>query len=247
MALASNSDQLLLIAAREPVPGATKTRLGATIGMEEAAQLHRAFLRDLAARFTPAEPAYRLGWAFSPPACDFRQVMSRLLGSTAVKGALFVPQEGDDWATRQLNLLRWGYDQGFRKTVLISSDSPHLSRRTIEAAFAALDDADVAIGPVHDGGYYLIGMHEPHDILTGVPMSTSNVFAAVSACAYALGLRMAELETTFDIDVETDLAPLNALLRDDPAAAPFTRRALQTLGLVSYPLVEAAEELAATL
>ena len=39
---------LLLIAAREPVPGLTKTRLGATIGMARAAELYAAFLVDLA-------------------------------------------------------------------------------------------------------------------------------------------------------------------------------------------------------
>ena len=42
-----------MIAARDPVPGATKTRLGAAIGMERAATLYRAFLQDLAARLTP--------------------------------------------------------------------------------------------------------------------------------------------------------------------------------------------------
>ena len=35
-------DELLLIAAREPVAGETKTRLGATIGMDRAAMLYRA-------------------------------------------------------------------------------------------------------------------------------------------------------------------------------------------------------------
>ena len=45
---------LLLIAAKEPVPGMAKTRLGATIGMARAAALYAAFLVDLAARFTPA-------------------------------------------------------------------------------------------------------------------------------------------------------------------------------------------------
>jgi glycosyltransferase A (GT-A) superfamily protein (DUF2064 family) len=51
----------LLIAAREPVPGTTKTRLGAAIGMARAATLYAAFLVDLAARFTPVPD---VDWGF---------------------------------------------------------------------------------------------------------------------------------------------------------------------------------------
>ena len=57
---------LFLFVARAPVPGRAKTRLGATIGMEAAARLYRAFLVDLAARFTPApgaDPGFDFGWA----------------------------------------------------------------------------------------------------------------------------------------------------------------------------------------
>ena len=72
---------LFLIAAREPRPGQTKTRLGAAIGMDRAAALYAAFLVDLAARFTPcpdAEWEFDLGWAYTPADVDFRPVLTEI-------------------------------------------------------------------------------------------------------------------------------------------------------------------------
>jgi len=222
---------LFLIAARAPVAGQTKTRLGAAIGMDRAAVLYRAFLTDLAARFAPTA-AYDLGWAVSPPDTDFVAVLTDL-GRPPAPGVRIVPQAGDDWGARQANLLRWGHEHGYARTVLAASDSPHLDAGVPAAAFAALAIHDVAIGRVHDGGYYLIGVRGAnHGVLTGVPMSTASAADAVLARAAALGLSAAELPPTFDIDEAADLDRLRAALAPDGAAAPATWAALD--GLPSF-------------
>jgi uncharacterized protein len=224
---------LLLIAAREPKPGATKTRLGAAIGAERAARLYQAFLTDLAARFTPGlgtDLGCDLGWAFTPPECDFRQVLA-MLDCPPPDDVRFVPQSGGDWGERQANLLRWGHDHGYERTVLIASDSPHLPRSTITNAFAALGDHNLVIGRVWDGGYYLIGVSGFHDVLSGVPMSTARAADAVAARAQRLGLRVTEVPPTFDIDEAADLDLLQDALVPDGAPAPATWLALQELGL----------------
>lgn len=228
-------DNLLLIAAREPVAGATKTRLGAAIGMERAASLYRAFLVDLARRFAPqpgVDPDYDLGWAFTPAGCDFPGIIAAL-SKTRCEGVRFVPQIGEGWGERQTNLLRWGYAQGYARTVLIASDSPHLPAPIPVQAFAHLADHDVAIGRVHDGGYYLIGVQGFHDVLSGVPMSTTGAADALCARAESLALRVAALPPTFDIDEVADLALLRQALEPDGATAPATWAALQELGLAS--------------
>lgn len=232
-----SEDDLLLIAARAPVPGETKTRLGATIGMERAATLYRAFLADLAARFTPpcGAATYRLGWAFTPASCDFAALIAGPNGSAGTGDSLFVPQHGADWGERQTNLLRWGADHGFRRTVLIASDSPHLSRAVVDDAFVALVDHDVALGRVHDGGYYLIGLRGFHDVLTGVPMSTASAADAVVMRSARLGLRVAELPATFDVDVVEDLDFLRSALTQDHGAAPTTAATMAALGLSAPP------------
>ncbi|CAA9533249.1 MAG: hypothetical protein AVDCRST_MAG73-1146 [uncultured Thermomicrobiales bacterium] len=226
------SGNLLLIAARAPVPGQTKTRLGAAIGMDRAAALAAAFLTDLARRFAPGDPRFALGWAFSPPEYDFSVVLATIGCPRGVKGwPLLVPQAGADWGERQANLLRWGAARGYARTVLIASDSPHLGANVPLRAFAALADHDVALGRVHDGGYYLIGLRGFHDVFSGVPMSTADAAGRLVERAHALGLTVAATPPTFDVDEEADLDRLRRALAPSGAAAPATWAALGDLGL----------------
>jgi glycosyltransferase A (GT-A) superfamily protein (DUF2064 family) len=225
---------LLLIAAREPAPGMTKTRLGATIGMARAAELYAAFLVDLAARFTPSQGedmGFDTGWAFTPADVDFACVLQRIGCDSPAPAARFVAQHGDGWDLRQANILAWGHEQGYERTVLIGSDSPQLPFSVVSDALVALLDHDVAIGRTLDGGYYLIGMRGFHDVLRGVPMSTITAAEAVAARTRDLGLRLAELPVTFDIDEERDLEHLRRALAPDGACAPATWVALRRLGL----------------
>jgi uncharacterized protein len=143
-----------------------------------------------------------------------------------------VPQVGEDWGIRQTNLLRWGSEHGYARTVLTASDSPQMSRCAIDLAFKLLVDADVVIGRVHDGGYYLIGVQGFHDVLTGVPMSTRSAADALVDRAEAMGLRVAEVPGTFDVDVEADLDLLINLLNEQPGAARATLQALRALNLI---------------
>jgi glycosyltransferase A (GT-A) superfamily protein (DUF2064 family) len=235
---------ILLIAAREPTPGMTKTRLGATIGMARAAALYRAFLLDLAARFTPrpdVDWGFDVGWAFTPPEIDFTATLEQIGCGRPPAAVRLVPQEGDGWGARQANLLRWGAERGYASVVLIASDSPQVSLAVVRVAFAALACSDLALGRTLDGGYYLIGMRGYHDVLSGVPMSTASAADALLARAATLGLGVAELPETFDIDEEADLEHLRAALAPDGALAPATWAALQELGLATT-LAQAADQ-----
>jgi len=49
-------------------------------------------------------------------------------------------------------------DRSESQVILIGSDIPEISNRTIRNAILALQKHDVVIGPARDGGYYLIGM-----------------------------------------------------------------------------------------
>jgi rSAM/selenodomain-associated transferase 1 len=226
---------LLMIAARAPNPGETKTRLGAAIGMESAAELYRAFLRDLAATFgcDSGSRTWDLAWTHSPPDVDFRAELFAVTGREAPTDVWFVPQDGPDWGTRQANLLRWGFQHGYERIVLMASDSPQLERRHIEDALRQLEKHDVVLGRVRDGGYYLVGMVGNHDILSGVPMSTTSAADGVVQAATNLGLTIGETEPTFDIDEVTDLGLLIDLLRRNSSRCPETRCALVRLGLAS--------------
>src|SRR5260370_24813022 len=162
----------LVVMGRYPEVGATKTRLGRGSGVEEADRLYRAFLPDLARRF--AGQPYDLHWAYTPNGVGYAAFMATLAPSL-VQYMRFFPQEGPELGARLHHAFRWTYERGYQRTIVISSDSPHLSRDIVGKAREAIDEADVVLGPAHDGGYYLISMRRPPDVFPGIPMVTSRV------------------------------------------------------------------------
>ena len=216
------SDALYVIA-RAPRVGFAKTRLGRTIGHERAISLYRAFLRDLAARFSNSP--FAPGWYVTPP--DAWPEISVLTGET--NRVLF--QRDGNLTERQRDLFAGARALGEVKTVLIASDSPHLSVEVVEEAFRVLDRRNLVFGPTFDGGYYLIGMRGYHDVMGGTPMSVGTELDGLLARARLLGLSVGLLEPTFDVDVAEDLRHLRplALARPDLAA---TRNALESVGLL---------------
>ena len=91
--------------------------------------------------------------------------------------------------------------------VLIGGDSPLMTTHYLEAAFVALQSYDLVLGPTEDGGYVLIGMHEPIPALfKGVKWGTSEVLTATIEVADQLGLRVKCLQSVWDVDTESDYA-----------------------------------------
>ena len=66
------------------------------------------------------------------------------------------------------------------------------------------------LGPADDGGYYLLGMKQPHPhLFADIAWSTGGVAAATRARAAALGLDVVTLPTWYDVD---DAASLDRLV-----------------------------------
>jgi rSAM/selenodomain-associated transferase 1 len=219
-------DTALVIMARYPEAGKTKTRLARTIGHEAALHLYRAFLTDLAQRF--AGQAYDLHWAFTPAEVDYCTFVATLAPSFAPCIQCF-PQQGADLSMRLLNVFKWTNERHFARTIVMSSDSPQMSREIVAHAREALNGADVALGPADDGGYYLIAMRKPNDVFSGVPMSTSVVRQRTIELAERQGLSVCLLEPLFDIDELPDLLRLAQLLEADSTLAPVTAAHLATM------------------
>src|SRR6266571_3603180 len=219
-------DTALAVMARYPEVGMTKTRLARTIGDEEAVRLYRAFLSDLAQRF--AGQLYDLHWAYTPAEVDYQSFMTTLAPSLIHYMRSF-PQHGADFGARLHHVFRWTYERGYQRTIVIGSDSPHISRDIVVKAREALDEADVVLGPAHDGGYYLIAMSRPLDVFRGIPMSTSMVMQLTVDLVQRQGLKVDTLETLFDVDEWPDLVRLARLLRADSSLAPVTFAHLATM------------------
>lgn len=212
-------DTALVIVARYPEAGKTKTRLARVIGHEEATYLYQAFLTDLARRF--AGGGCHLHWTYTPPEVDFATFVANLTPSHAHATYCF-PQQGKDLGTRLHAAFQWTHARDYQRTIIISSDSPHISVATIDRARAALDEADVVLGPAEDGGYYLIAMRRPYDVFTGIPMSTGAVLRMTIELAVSQNLTVHLLEPLLDIDELPDLLRLEQLLEADCSLAPAT-------------------------
>ena len=200
----------LYFAAKAPLAGEAKTRLGSSIGMNAAATLYSAFLLDIAERFASA--GLQTGWYIAPGSGPH---LAPLIGSSARVRI----QRGDSWAERQANLFKDCTAEGETRVVLAATDSPQLPLMRVEEAFVALDAHDVVLGPTQDGGYYLVGMRGFHDILDGIEMSTNCALDQVLVRASSQRISTALLEPEFDVDTEDDLMRLSGVVarRDDLA------------------------------
>ena len=232
------SDTALVVMARYPEVGKTKTRLARTIGHDETVRLYQAFLTDLAQRF--AGQLYDLHWAYTPAEVDYYAFVATLAPACAQHMQCF-PQQGADLGARLLNVFKWTHARQFERTIVTSSDSPQISREIVAQAREALHEADVVLGPAEDGGYYLIAMRKPYDVFSSVPMSTSVVMQRTIELAERQNLSVRLLEPLFDIDELPDLLRLAQLLEADRALAPVTaaylaaRRSLYDNHIYSYP------------
>ena len=170
---------VLVVMARQPVPGAVKTRLARHVGADAACALYRAFLTDIAAGLG-AGP-WRLTWAVTPADVDLRPIVGA--------GSDCFPQRGADLGERMASCFDDLFGGGAARVVMIGADVPHLGASAVAAAFAALDTADVVLTPTRDGGYCLVGQRRPHDLFRGIEMGTDRVFAQTMERIAGLGLR----------------------------------------------------------
>ena len=83
----------------------------------------------------------------------------------------------------------------------------HCSKsETFEAAFQALNEAEVVLGPATDGGYYLIGFSSLLPTLfSGISWGTSEVFRETVHRLEAASIRWQCLRENFDLDTYEDL------------------------------------------
>ncbi len=201
----------LIVLAKAPAAGMTKTRLCPHLTPEEAAAFAAASLVDtLAVARSIGGCTLRLA---HPPGAE--GALAALLGDD-LPPAFAVPP--GDVGVAMCYAIKCALDHGATQVALIGSDLPSLPPAHIAQAFARLDDgADVVLGPAEDGGYYLIAATAPHPALfAGIAWSTDTVYAQTAAKVASSGLSLATIPPWYDIDGMADLRRC----MDDLAAHP---------------------------
>jgi rSAM/selenodomain-associated transferase 1 len=216
----------LIVVAKRPAAGHTKTRLSPPLSPAQAAALYECLLRDTLAlmrRVPDVQPviAYLPHEAesyFAQLAPEFERIV----------------QTGDDLGARLDHALQHCLALGYERVAIMNSDGPTLPVDCLVEAFDTLSDhIDVVLGPSDDGGYYLIGLKQPAPrLLREVQMSTPHVTADTLALAEAEGLRVKLLPVWYDVD---DVASLRRLSEELAAApehiAPHTRSFLRATSM----------------
>lgn len=202
-------DRALVVMAKKPTVGKTKTRLCPPLTRKEAADLYRCLLLDTLALMSRVEYVQPIVAHLPADAAPFFRRI-------APAGFGFVRQAEADLGERLDNVVQHCLGEGYQKVVVIDSDSPTLPESYLHSAFRALDEpnVDVVLGPCDDGGYYLIGLKSPQSTLfRGIVMSTSTVAAETVERARSQGLQTHCLPYWYDVDTAEDLERLVAEFR----------------------------------
>lgn len=192
----------IVIMAKNPEPNKVKTRLIPDLNPQVASKIYQGFLLDRIEQVQGISGAdYYIAYTPNSAEAFFRNVVPDTFTLLA--------QEGKDLGERLSNISYALFDNGYKKIVIMDSDSPNLPSGFIISSFNYLDKSDIVLGPCEDGGYYLVGLsqHVP-EIFKDIPWSTSEVTKITKERAIAKGKNIFLLEKWYDVDTKEDLIRL---------------------------------------
>jgi hypothetical protein len=183
----------LYIMCKAPVAGRVKTRLLSSYSADEATGLYASMAETVIHRasrlfddvcIAADDPAHPFFSAFDLPLCS----------------------QGDgDLGQRMSRLMLQGFADGADAVMFLGTDSPHMPDSRLLQAATALQNHDVVIGPVEDGGYDLIAITAPENVFDNITWSSGQVLEQTLSHIQRLGLSCLQLDTGFDIDYPGDI------------------------------------------
>lgn len=201
---------ILVLIAKEPVPGKVKTRLHPALSFEQAAQLAAASIADTM-RTAAAVPASR------------RILLFDGVRTPADSAGWDVMHQVDGGLDERLTAM---FDALDEPTVLIGMDTPQVAVADLSAAFSAWADPaaagypDAWFGPACDGGFWALGMRSPRgDLVRGIPMSRADTGKLQLERLASAGLSVGMLPPLTDVDTIADAHTVAALAPNSEFAA----------------------------
>jgi rSAM/selenodomain-associated transferase 1 len=214
------SEVALVVIAKAPEPGRSKTRLCPPCTPEQAAALAEAALRDTLAAVAAAPARRRIVALDGQP------------GQWLLPGFELVAQSGDGLGARLGHALQ----EAGGPAVVVGMDTPQLTPGLLALAGRTLarPATDAVLGPALDGGYWTIGLSRPDPaVFEDVPMSATWTCSEQRRRLRQLRLRTVELPRLRDVD---EIADARAVAR----ACPGTRFA-HTLDRLVPPSADAPD------
>ena len=192
-------------------PGKVKTRLAATIGEVQAAQVYRAMLSYLVDSLHAVGDQRTIAFTPSDTLTEFASVTASVMESWAL-----IPQADGSLGNRMTHFFESLFsaavaeDSSRCNVVLIGSDCPAISPALCTEAFELLRTNEVVLGPTPDGGYYLVGMAGQYrDVFSGITYSTESVLEQTIRKMQDNQIKYALLQPREDIDEFDNLVSLH--------------------------------------
>ncbi|MEQ1754797.1 MAG: DUF2064 domain-containing protein [Micropepsaceae bacterium] len=196
---------IVFVFARAPLYGTVKSRLARDIGSLETIRFYRRTLSETCRRLS-LDPRIELRLATTPHAALHQEGLWPRRVSR-------IDQGRGDLGQRMISVLK---SVQCGPAIVIGSDIPDARPGHIAEAVRLLGSSPYVLGPVHDGGYWLIGARHPStlrkDALKGVRWSTP---FAMQDTRDKLG-SVALLATTLtDVDDAASLKPVAARMAEE--------------------------------
>ncbi len=195
--MVKSCDNALILFARDPVLGRVKTRLSPFLQEDAILELYTCFLQDSLDKIRQVENVDRfVGVAPSNESGFFN-------GTSDSDIRLFV-QEGKELGDKMRRAIQDRFAEGYKRVVIIGSDSPSLPVSYISRAMDSVKD--MVLGPSTDGGYYLIGMQgKVVEVFDGVAWGTETVLRETCERLMRSGADLELLPVWYDVDSPEDL------------------------------------------
>ncbi len=192
-------ENLLLIFTRNPELGKCKTRLAATVGDITALNIYK-FLLDhtnTVAKNVKATKQVHYSVAIRKNDIWDKNIYDKKL------------QNGNDLGERMANAFLSGFNNNYKKIIIIGSDMHDINSNDIDNAFKDLDNKDFIVGPAEDGGYYLLGMKKfKPEIFKNKAWGTDTVLKDTLNNLKNESLKL--LKTKNDVDFYEDIKDIDA-------------------------------------
>jgi rSAM/selenodomain-associated transferase 1 len=230
--------QTVVVLAKAPVAGRSKTRLTPPYLPVQAALLARAALLDT------LESVH--SWAQGGP--RRRAVLAldgdrSALGEVELTSFAVVRQREGDHATRIAGAVLDAseIDERPGPVVLVGMDTPQLTPTDLGRAHELLARHDAVLAPAQDGGWWLLGLTADWvpavgELLDGVPTSTDRTGALQRSRLQESGLTVASLRMLRDVDLAADVPAVSV------ACHPGSRFATAALTVIATPAENAPKE-----
>ena len=202
---------------RVPRAGVTKTRLLPVLTGDQCAKLHTAFLKDLVSVYKNVAADLFVAYTADPEWESLKEIFPSAKD--------FFPQEGADLGEKMYRAICNVLERGYDKVILTGADLPLMTKTHLESGFAALEGADVTLGPTSDGGYWLVGMKQPHKaVFEKQSYGGATVLENTVGAAKAAGLTVSFAKQCDDVDTPEDLSALGGKLSPESATYRYLKQ-----------------------